>query len=115
MANPNLKALTTVTGNAAKLNLTNSAADVIAAVTSNHVYHLTAVYASNITGAAHPVSIFHKISGTSYSICTSLSIPANSTISILDRAVYLMEGDSLTANSDASSQVTVTAYYEDMS
>lgn len=115
MANPNLLSLTTVNGVAAKLNLTNSAADLIAAVTSSHVYHVQSIYCSNITAAAHPVSLFHKISGTSYSICTNLSIPANSTIQILERAIYLMEGDSLTANSDASSQITVTAYYEDMS
>jgi hypothetical protein len=75
---------------------------------------LQSIYASNITAAAHPVSIFHKISGTSYSIGTSISIPANSTLQILERAAYLQDGDSLTGNSDASSQITVVAYYEDM-
>lgn len=115
MSNPNLLSLTTVNGIAAKLNCTNSASDVIAAVTSAHCYHVTSIYASNLTAAAHPVSVFHKIGGTSYSIATSISVPANSTLSLLDRPIYLQDGDSLTANSDASSQITVLAYYEDMS
>lgn len=116
MAAPNICSLTTITGKTAHLALTNSAADVIAAVTSGHVYHLSAVYASNITAAAHPVSVFHKAGGTSYSIVTSVSVPANATLNVLDgKALWLEEGDSLTANSDASSQITINAAYEDMS
>jgi hypothetical protein len=114
MSNPNLLSLTTVNGIAAPKALTNTAADIIAAVTSGHCYHMQSILASNITAAAHPVSVFHKIGGTSYSIATSISVPANSTIEILGRAIYLQDGDSLTGNSDASSQITVVAYYEDL-
>src|SRR4051812_27455174 len=114
MSNPNIANPTTINGVAAKLNATNSASDIIAAVTSGHVYHVQSIYCSNITAAAHPVSLFHKIGGTSYSILTSLSIPANASIQVLERAIYLRDGDSLTGNSDASSQITILAYYEDI-
>lgn len=116
MAAPNLTSLTTVTGKTAHLNLTNSAADIIAAIATGHVAHVQAIYCSNITATGHPVSIFHKAGGTSYSIVTSTVVPANASMNVLDgKVLYLEEGDSLTGNSDASSQITVNAPYEDMS
>ncbi len=116
MSAPNLVSPTTVNGKTAHLALTGSAADIIAAVTTSHVYHVQAIFCANITAAAHPVSIFHKAGGTSYDIAKSISVPANATINVLDgKVLWLEEGDSLTGNSDASSQITVNATYEDMS
>ena len=116
MSAPNLNSLSTVTGKTAHLALTNSAADVIAAVTTSHVYHVSACYCANKTAAAHPVTVYHKAGGTSYEVAYQMVVPANATINVLDgRSLWLEEGDSLTALSDASSQIVVNAAYEDMS
>lgn len=112
MSAPNIGSPTTINGKTAHLALTGSAADIIAAVTTSHCIRVKHVICSNITAAAHPVSLFHKAGGTSYSIATSVSVPANSTL-VFD-GLYLEEGDSLTGNSDASSQITVNVPYEDM-
>ncbi len=114
MAAPNIASPTTITGKTAHLALTGSAADIIAAVATGHVIHVQQIVCANKTAAAHPVSIFHKASSTSYDIATSISVPANATIKI-DGPFYLEEGDSLTGNSDGSSQITVNAPYEDIS
>lgn len=116
MAAPNLTSPTSVIGKTAHLALTNSATDVIAAVTTGHVYHVSAIYAANKTAAAHICTVYHKAGGTSYEIIYQVSIPANSTLNVLDsKALWLEEGDSLTALSDASSQIVINAAYEDMS
>lgn len=116
MAAPNVLALTDTKGKTAHLALTGSAADIIAAVTTGHVYHVQAIYCCNKTGAPHPVSIFHKAGGTSYDIVTSVVVPANSMLNALDgKVLWLEEGDSLTGNSDATTQIVVNAPYEDLS
>lgn len=116
MSTPNLVSPTTCNGKTAHLALTGSAADIIAAVTSGHVYHVQAIYCCNKTSAAHPVSIFHKAGGTSYDLATAISVPANATINVLDgKVLWLEEGDSLTGNSDATTQIVVNATYEDLS
>jgi hypothetical protein len=108
---PNIASPTTINGKTAHLALTNTAADIIAAVATSHAVHVQRIICANKTAAAHPVSIFHKAGGTSYDIATSISIPANSTLEL--PGVWLEEGDSLTGNSDASSQITVNVPYED--
>lgn len=116
MAAPNLLSLTTVTAKTAHLALTGSAADIIAAVTTSHVVHVQAIYCANKTAAAHPVSVFHKAGGTSYEIVSAVVVPANASMNVLDgKSLYLEEGDSLTGNSDATTQIVVNVPYEDMS
>ena len=115
MAAPNLVSPTTITCKTAHLALTGSAADIIAAVASGHAARVEAVFCANETAAAHPVSVFHKAGGTSYDIAFTMVVPANATINVLDgKILYLEEGDSLTGNSDASSQIVVNAPYEDI-
>lgn len=116
MAAPNIVSPSSLLGKTAHLALTGSAADIIAAVTTGHVYHVQAIYCANKTAAAHPVSIFHKAGGTSYELALTMNVPANATINVLDgKILWLEEGDSLTGNSDASTQIVVNAPYEDFS
>jgi hypothetical protein len=116
MAAPNLNSLTTVTGKTAHLALTNSAADIIAAIATGHAGHVQAIFAANKTAAEHPVTVYHKAGGTSYELAPTYNVPANMTINVLDgKTLWLEEGDSLTGNSDANSQIVINAPYEDMS
>ncbi len=116
MAAPNLLSLTTVTPVTFDLALTNSAADVIAAVTGSHAYLIFELIASNKTATAHICTVFHKKSGTSYEILYQASIPANASINVLDGTrMWLIDGESITALSDASTQIVITGSYVDMS
>jgi len=113
MSAPNIASPSSLLGKTAHLALTNTAADIIAAVTTGHAIHVKRIICANVTAAAHPVSIFHKAGGTSYDIAKSINVPANATLEL--PGVWLEEGDSLTGNSDASSQITVNVPYEDFS
>ncbi len=116
MAAPNLLSVTTVTPVTVDLALTGSAADLIPAAAGSHVYFVGPLFAANKTAAAHPVSLFHKKSGTSYEQALSMVIPANSTIALYDGAKFwLPDGESLTAQSDGSSQIVITGCYLDFS
>lgn len=113
MSAPNVASPTTINIKTAHLALTGSAADIIAAVATGHAIRVDRIICANKTAAAHPVSVFHKASATSYEIASAISVPANSTVEL--PGVNLEEGDSLTGNSDASSQIVVNAVYTDIS
>lgn len=115
MAAPNLNALTTITGKTAHLALTNTAADIIAAVASGHVIGILGLSCANITAASHPVSLFLKQSGTSYPLAQAVNVAGIATYDAISKVYWLEEGDSLTGNSDASSQITVNVSYVDCS
>ena len=109
MSAPNLLGLTTITPVTWDLPLTNSASDVIAAVTSGHAVLIFELIAANKTAAAHIVTVYHKKSGTSYEMAYQVSVPANSTFDILEGTrKWLVDGESITALSDASTQIVIT-------
>lgn len=119
MAAPNIAALTSILGKTAHLSVTNTEADVIAAVTTGHVVHVQAVYAANSTASgATPgwISLWHKAGGTEYPLILQCVVPAVATVNLLDgKSLYLEEGDSLRAQSNGSATVCINAPYEDMS
>jgi len=116
MAAPNLVSVTSVLPVTVDLALTNSAADLIAAVTSSHVYFVGPLFAANKTAAAHPVTLYHKKGGTSYEQAYQWVVPANASIALYDGArFWLPDGESLTALSDGSSQIVITGCYLDFS
>ncbi len=116
MSAPNLINVTSVIPVTIDLALTGSVADLIAAVTGSHVYYVGPLFAANKTAAAHPVTLFHKKSGTSYEQALSMVVPANATIALYDGAKFwLPDGESLTALSDGSSQIVITGCYLDFS
>jgi hypothetical protein len=53
--------------------------------------------------------------GTAYPIIYQVSIPAGSTISILDKTIYLEENVSLVVTSGTASKITYTVSYEAIS
>ncbi len=116
MAAPNLVSPTTINGKTYPLALTNAAQDLVAAVATGHCFRCQAIYCSNITAASHIVTVNHKRSGTSVPILYQFPVPANAAVNVLDgKVIYLEEGDSLTALSDASSQIDAIATGEDLS
>lgn len=118
MAAPNIAGSSpTVNGKTAVLAVTNTEADVIAAVATGHCARVEAVFASNIHASTTGwVSLSHRRGGVSYRITFQLSVPINASFNLLGgRILYLEEGDSLRAQSNASSNIEVTATYEDIS
>ena len=131
MANPNIAALTTLTGNTTFFTPTGTTAVVLLpnAAASNKVFRINQIVAANINGSAAvdaTVSIYTNGSqaqgsapsgGTAFPIVSTVSVPADASLIVVDKttALYLMEGQSITVTSGTASGITYSISYEDIS
>lgn len=121
MANPNIKNMTTVNGQTvAVVAPTTPSGFLTNSSSSNKVYKINLLNASNID-TVNTISVSLNLirsvvapTGT-YSIITSVDVPAKATISLLDRPLYLNEGDSVSVNAGGANKIHIVASYEDIS
>lgn len=119
MAAPNMLALTTITGSNANLSLTNAAQSIASnAAASGQVWKINSLYVANTTAGALWVTCNYysaaALGGTAFAIATQVTIPANSTLIIVDKDsnLYLPENTSLglIAQSGTGSLIGTIAY-----
>ena len=117
MAAPNIVNVATITGKTAVQAITTSATAIVTNTGgSNKVFKLNALYVSNVDGvnlASVNVDIFR--SSTAYRIAYTITVPADSTIDIITKAIYLEEGDSLRLTASAASRLEAVCSYEEIS
>jgi hypothetical protein len=117
MAAPNIVNVATITGKTAVQAITTSATAIVTnAGGSNKVFKLNALYVSNVDGvnlATVTVDIFR--SSTAYKLAHTISVPADSTIDVITKAIYLEEGDSLRLTASAASDLEAVCSYEEIS
>lgn len=116
MAAPNLLSLTTWNVKTARLSVTTSLTDLIAAVTSNHAVSVNALYAANVhTSVRGWISVVHKRSSVEKYIAFQTPVGVRQTINILlGRTLVLEEGDSLMVVANAASNIDAFAPYDDV-
>jgi hypothetical protein len=128
MANPNIAALTTLTGNTTYLTPSGTTAVVLLpnAASSGQVFRINQIIAANVDGTNAvdtTVSIYTNgavaqgsapSGGTAYPIASTISVPADASLIIVDKttAIYLMEGTSITVTSGTASKITYSISYE---
>ena len=124
MAAPNIVNVATITGKTATVALssTNATAVVSNAASSNKVFKINNILVSNVdaTNAADiTINIYSQddIAGTAYAIASTISVPADSTLIVLDKntALYLEEDKSIGAVASAADDLVVVASYEEIS
>jgi len=131
MSNPNLAALTTLTGNTTYYTPSGTSAVVLLAnaASSNTVYRIDQIVAANVNGSTAvnaTVSIYTNgavaqgsapSGGTAYPVVSTVSVPANASLIVTDKttAIYLMEGTSITVTSGTASGITYSISYEAIS
>ena len=123
MTAPNLVGITTVTGRIVGANLTTtSAASVISnASGSGKCMKINTVNACNWTNSAANVTVSYysaaALGGTAYPIVSNLSVPANSTLTVIDKLniLFLEEDNSLGAQATTANTIVITASYEEIS
>jgi len=131
MSNPNLAALTTLTGNTTYYTPSGTSAVVLLANASgsNTVYRIDQIVAANVNGSTAvnaTVSIYTNgavaqgsapSGGTAYPVVSTVSVPANASLIVTDKttAIYLMEGTSITVTSGTASGITYSISYEAIS
>lgn len=128
MANPNIAALTTLTGNTTYLTPSATTAVVLLpnAASSGQVFRINQIVAANVNGTSAvdtTVSIYTNgavaqgsapSGGTAFPIASTISVPADASLIIVDKttALYLMEGTSISVTSGTASGITYSVSYE---
>lgn len=123
MAAPNLIGATTINGKTVGANLTSTAATTVLsnAAASGKVLKINTLNLSNWTSNSANVSIFYStganFSGSNTYIVGSTSIPANSTLNVIDKSsqYYLEENTSIGAIAGTGNAINVSVSYEDIS
>jgi len=128
MANPNIAALTTLTGNTTYLTPSATTAVVLLAnaASSNQVFRINQIVAANVNGTNAvdtTVSVYTNggvaqgsapSGGTAFPLASTISVPADASLIVVDKttAIYLMEGTSITVTSGTASGITYSISYE---
>ena len=117
MANPNLFNATSVVAKTAVQAIGTSATAIVTnSSSSNKVFKLSALYISNVDGtndATVNVDVYR--SSTAYHIAKTINVPADTTIDVLSKPVYLEEGDTLRLTASETSDLEGVCSYEEIS
>ena len=116
MANPNLVNVTSITGESVQAALTTTLTTEILAAASDTLVKVNSIIIANIDGSnAVDVSVFiTKSGGSPIAIASTVSVPADATLVIVDKntSLYLEEGDNLEAGASADDDAVITVNYE---
>ena len=117
MAAPNIVNVTAIYGKTAVQAVTTSATAIVTnSAASGKVLKINALYVANVDGTNNAditVDVFR--SSTAYRIANTVVVPADASIRILDKTIYLEEGDSLRCTASANSDLEAVCSYEDIS
>ena len=117
MAAPNIVNVTTITGKTAVQAVGTSATAIVTnGSSSGKVFKVNALYVSNVDGTDNAevnIDIFR--SSVAYHIVKTLVVPADATVDVISKAIYLEEGDALRITANAASDLEAVCSYEEIS
>ena len=123
MANPNIAAVAAIYGNTSvtSLTTTNATSIVSNAASSGKIYRINSLVVANIDGtnaADITINIYPEdaIGGTGEAIASTISVPADATLIIIDKTtqIYLLEDRSIGAIAGVASDLVVTCSWEEI-
>jgi hypothetical protein len=123
VANPNIVNVAAIYGNnsSTSLTTTNATAIVNNAASSGKVFKVNMITVANVDGTNAADITINKYSqddlgGTAYAIVSTVSVPADATLIVLDKttALYLKEDESIGATAGTASDLVVTASWEEI-
>lgn len=124
MANPNIVNVATINGNTSTVSLSTTSATSLAsnAASSGKIYKVNSLVVSNTNGTAAANITINTYSaaalgGTAYPIASTISVPANSSLVVVDKTTsfYLLEDKSIGAVAGTANYLTVTTSWEEIS
>ena len=117
MAAPNIVNVSTITGKTAVQAVGTSATAIVTnGSSSGKVFKVNALYVSNVDGTDNAevnIDIFR--SSVAYHIVKTLVVPADATVDVISKAIYLEEGDALRITASAASDLEAVCSYEEIS
>ena len=123
MANPNIVNVTQIYGKTTYAALTTTLTTVLLAnsAASGKVFKISSIMVANVDGTnAADVTVDINTSagggGTSYALANTISVPADATLSVVDKtnAFYLEEDKSILGGASANSDLEVVISYEEI-
>jgi len=123
VANPNLVNVAAIYGNNSSVSLTTTSATSVVsnAASSGKVYKINMIMVANVDGTNAADITINKYSaaalgGTAFPIASTISVPADATLIVLDKttALYLLENESIGATAGTASDLVVTCSWEEI-
>lgn len=115
MAAPNIVNVSSIIARTAANALSTVTSNIITnAASSGTVLKVNDIMISNYTSTNAGCNVGINRGGTTFLISGAITVPSVSTLVVLgkDTAIYLEEGDTLTANSSANSTLHIVSSYE---
>jgi hypothetical protein len=127
MANPNLINVSSVLGANAGFNLTATATTTLITVSADKLVKINRITCANVDGTnAATLDLFVDGMGSGSTgvtttgadatvyLAKTVSVPADSTLVVLDTPIYLMEGDILKGGANAASDLDLFVSFDIM-
>tara|TARA_R100001198_G_C5232521_1_gene211307 strand:+ start:1803 stop:2156 length:354 start_codon:yes stop_codon:yes gene_type:complete len=117
MTAPNIVNVVTITGKTAVQAVGTSATAIVTnSASSDKVLKVNALYVSNVDGTNNAeITVDLYRSSTAYHVAKTVVVPADATLDVLTKAIYLEEGDSLRLTANAASDLEAVCSYEEIS
>ena len=117
MAAPNIVNVATITGKTAVQAIGTSATAIVTnSASSNKVFKVNALLISNVdTSNDATVNVDLYRSSTAYHITKAVNVPAGTTLDVMNKPIYLEEGDALRLTASAASDLQGVCSYEEIS
>jgi len=119
MAAPNIVGVTTIYGRTAVQAVGTSATAIVTnSAASGKVLKINTLIVANIDGtSAADITVDLFRSGTAYRLASTISVPADSSLTPLDKStvIYLEEGDSLRLTAGTAGDLEAICSYEEIS
>lgn len=117
MAAPNVVNVSTITGKTAVQAVGTSATAIVTNSSgSNKVLKINALYVSNVDGTNNAeLNVDFFRSSTAYHLGKTVTVPADASLDVLSKPIYLEEGDSLRLTANAAGDLEAVCSYEEIS
>lgn len=117
MAAPNIVNVSTITGKTAVQVITTTPTAIVTnSAASGKVFKINALYISNIDGtSAADLNVDLFRSSTAYRIAYTITVPADSTLDVISKSIYLEEGDALRLTASSNTRLEGVCSYEEIS
>lgn len=117
MAAPDIVDVSTIIGKTAVQQVGTSATAIVSnSAASGKVLKVNALYVSNVDGTtAYEITVDLFRSSTAYRLASTITVPADASLDIISKSIYLEEGDSLRLTANTASKLEAICSYEEIS
>ena len=125
MANPDIVDVATINAESLCFGLTATTDTVLMTVNSNVVLKVNSIHAANDDGTNDatislevakadytPAGVANFTTSGTFILAKTISVPAGTALSILDKPIYLMEGDVLKGGASAINDIDILISFE---